>query len=295
MLLYLTEYLAQFESGFNVFSYLTMRAILGALTALVLSPVLFADFIRLDDYSHLFDNPNLRRMSVAGLAAFWTKSYFNLYIPVTYSVWWAATMIGSLFGTLRQQAWLFHALNLAVHLANASLVFFLNTTRPPLDDAAVRQALLYGTDRQAIITALFHDATPVAYGPLAAITFAYDPQVQDYYAYDTGRAEELLDQASWTDSDGDRVRDRDGEQLAVDLYAMEWGHIPGWITALESTRSRSDDDWAPVLDSVDRSIVSSFRASRGTPEPVLEFHGKIDKAICATASNNINKVVWTTI
>jgi phospho-N-acetylmuramoyl-pentapeptide-transferase len=40
MLLYLTHYLAQFESGFNVFSYLTMRAILGALTALVLSFVI---------------------------------------------------------------------------------------------------------------------------------------------------------------------------------------------------------------------------------------------------------------
>jgi phospho-N-acetylmuramoyl-pentapeptide-transferase len=37
VLLYLTQYLAQFESGFNVFNYLTMRAILGALTALVLS------------------------------------------------------------------------------------------------------------------------------------------------------------------------------------------------------------------------------------------------------------------
>lgn len=37
MLLYLAEYLAQFASGFNVFSYLTMRAILGALTALVIS------------------------------------------------------------------------------------------------------------------------------------------------------------------------------------------------------------------------------------------------------------------
>jgi len=37
VLLYLTQYLAQFESGFNVFSYLTMRAIMGALTALVLS------------------------------------------------------------------------------------------------------------------------------------------------------------------------------------------------------------------------------------------------------------------
>ncbi|MDH5455960.1 MAG: phospho-N-acetylmuramoyl-pentapeptide-transferase, partial [Gammaproteobacteria bacterium] len=37
MLLYLTQYLAQFESGFNVFNYLTMRAILGALTALLIS------------------------------------------------------------------------------------------------------------------------------------------------------------------------------------------------------------------------------------------------------------------
>jgi phospho-N-acetylmuramoyl-pentapeptide-transferase len=37
MLLYLTDYLTQFESGFNVFSYLTLRAILGALTALILS------------------------------------------------------------------------------------------------------------------------------------------------------------------------------------------------------------------------------------------------------------------
>jgi len=40
MLLYLTEYLADYESGFNVFSYLTMRAIMGALTALVLSFVI---------------------------------------------------------------------------------------------------------------------------------------------------------------------------------------------------------------------------------------------------------------
>ncbi len=40
MLLWLAEYLTQFESGFNVFSYLTMRAILGALTALIISFVI---------------------------------------------------------------------------------------------------------------------------------------------------------------------------------------------------------------------------------------------------------------
>ncbi|HET6630794.1 MAG TPA: phospho-N-acetylmuramoyl-pentapeptide-transferase [Woeseiaceae bacterium] len=40
MLLYLTQYLTQFETAFNVFNYLTLRAILGALTALVLSFVI---------------------------------------------------------------------------------------------------------------------------------------------------------------------------------------------------------------------------------------------------------------
>ncbi len=39
MLLWLSEYLAQFYSGFNVFQYITMRTILGALTALFIALV----------------------------------------------------------------------------------------------------------------------------------------------------------------------------------------------------------------------------------------------------------------
>lgn len=37
MLVWLAEYLTQYYSGFNVFSYLTLRAILGILTALMIS------------------------------------------------------------------------------------------------------------------------------------------------------------------------------------------------------------------------------------------------------------------
>ena len=46
MLLTLTEYLTRFHTGFNVFGYITMRAILGALTALVLSLLLGPAMIR---------------------------------------------------------------------------------------------------------------------------------------------------------------------------------------------------------------------------------------------------------
>ena len=46
MLLYLTEYLSQYQSAFSVFQYLTLRAILGALSALLLSLLLGPYIIR---------------------------------------------------------------------------------------------------------------------------------------------------------------------------------------------------------------------------------------------------------
>lgn len=46
MLLWLTEYLAQFYSGFNVFQYITMRAILGALTSLFIALMIGPMLIR---------------------------------------------------------------------------------------------------------------------------------------------------------------------------------------------------------------------------------------------------------
>jgi len=46
MLLLITEFLQQFHSGFNVFQYLTLRAILGTITALVLSLIIGPSMIR---------------------------------------------------------------------------------------------------------------------------------------------------------------------------------------------------------------------------------------------------------
>ena len=73
MLLYLTQYLSQFESGFNVFNYLTMRAILGALTALVICFVLGPRMIeRLKQVGHnepLDEVVRRHDQVIAGIAA----------------------------------------------------------------------------------------------------------------------------------------------------------------------------------------------------------------------------------
>jgi len=137
----------------------------------------------------------------------------------------------------------------AVPIPGVSLMSFMNTTRPPLDDLRVRQALLYGTDRQAIISTIFRDTSPVAHGPLAANTLGYEPAVRDYYPYDPAQAVALLDEASWVDSDGDGTRDRDGEPLVLDLYLMGWGYMPevGQLLAAQ---------WAELGIEVNSQVVS---------------------------------------
>ncbi|HEY5284722.1 MAG TPA: tetratricopeptide repeat protein [Polyangia bacterium] len=138
-----------------------LLGILLLLTALVLSPVLLADFIRLDDYSHLFDNPHLRKMSIAGLQELWATSYFNLYIPITYSVWWAVAMLGRLLGSARANASLFHALNLVIHLANVSLVFFVVRTLLHARRQKTGKAAGAGINAIALTAALFFGIHPV--------------------------------------------------------------------------------------------------------------------------------------
>ena len=147
-----------------------LLALLLAATALVFSPALFADFIRLDDYSHIFENPHLQRMSISGLAGLWTRSYFNLYIPITYSCWWAVTMMGSLLGPLRQNPWLFHALNLAIHLANSALVFYLLRTLLSLGAQKTATQDDPGRGKVALIAALVFALHPVQVETVAWIS-----------------------------------------------------------------------------------------------------------------------------
>jgi peptide/nickel transport system substrate-binding protein len=115
---------------------------------------------------------------------------------------------------------------LPVPIPGVSLMFFLNTTRPPLDDLRVRQALLYGTNRPAIVSTVFQGMSPVAYGPLAANTLGYDASVQSLYPYDGLKASALLAEAGWVDSDGDGALDKNGQPLALELVLMSWGSMP---------------------------------------------------------------------
>jgi len=87
----------------------------------------------------------------------------------------------------------------------------LNCTKAPTDDKLVRQAMNYAVDKRIITDVIFKKTVEPAYGPLEKLTPGYNPEVENYYAYDPDKAKQLLDEAGWV-IDGD-YRKKDGQEL----------------------------------------------------------------------------------
>ncbi|HEX2932955.1 MAG TPA: ABC transporter substrate-binding protein, partial [Candidatus Binatia bacterium] len=78
----------------------------------------------------------------------------------------------------------------------------INLTHPILRNVKVRQAIACAIDRDRIVRHLLKGIVTKANGILAPINWAYDDTVQRW-PYDPLRAKRLLDEAGFTDPDGD--------------------------------------------------------------------------------------------
>ena len=92
----------------------------------------------------------------------------------------------------------------------------LNLDNPVLEDVRVRKALAHLSDRETISEVIFYGMDAPGQSFLLPNTFYYTDDVTTY-EYDPERAAELLDEAGWTDSDGDGIRDKDGQPLMIEL------------------------------------------------------------------------------
>ncbi len=91
----------------------------------------------------------------------------------------------------------------------------INASRSPSDDVAVRQALIYGLDRQALTNAVFAGVRPVAYGPLTPKTWSYLKDVEQMYAYSREKATVVLDGAGWQMNAQTKLREKNGTPLSL--------------------------------------------------------------------------------
>ncbi|HEX4056613.1 MAG TPA: tetratricopeptide repeat protein [Tepidisphaeraceae bacterium] len=93
--------------------------LLAVLTVGTFYPVLRCGFVNWDDMEHVARNPDMNPPTFHALERYWAKPYFGLWAPVTYSAWLATAAVA------HGNPAVFHALNLAVHVAAVVLVFLI--------------------------------------------------------------------------------------------------------------------------------------------------------------------------
>lgn len=77
-------------------------------------------------------------------------------------------------------------------------------------DKRVRQAFAMALDREGIVAGALLGLAQVANGPFKPDSFWHNPHAMKW-PHDPKKASELLEQAGWTDTDGDGILDKDGE------------------------------------------------------------------------------------
>jgi peptide/nickel transport system substrate-binding protein len=85
-----------------------------------------------------------------------------------------------------------------------------NLRRKKFQDVRVRRAFSYAIDKDELVKGVLLGLGEPALGPYKPGTWVYNDELEPY-GYQPDKARALLAEAGWTDSDGDGIRDKDGE------------------------------------------------------------------------------------
>jgi len=96
----------------------------------------------------------------------------------------------------------------------------MNVTKPPFDDVLVRQAMNYAVDKELIIEAIYGGKAVTLPGPLSPYNSYVNKSLQPY-PYDPEKALSLLAEAGWSDSNGDGMLDKDGQNFSFTIDTIE--------------------------------------------------------------------------
>ncbi|CAM3640323.1 ABC transporter substrate-binding protein [Brevibacillus invocatus] len=114
-------------------------------------------------------------------------------------------------------------------LNNGEVFLGMNLQDKRFQDPAVRRAISYAINKEAIVQAALQGEGVAAHSPLANSIFGFDPASADYdYKYNVEQAKKELENAGWT-LNGEGVREKDGQQLRVSLIIRETRALEGQL------------------------------------------------------------------
>lgn len=156
-----------------------------------------------------------------------------------------------------------------------------------LGDDKVRAAFISGCDRETYNNVLLKGTFIPGKAPVPpSMDYGFD-QLNDPNAYNPQRAQQLLDEAGWKDSDGDGIRDKDGKPLSVDFVVYNSrAELPLYAEAVQADLKKIGFD--VKIKSVDYNLIDQMgidgdydllisnitTANTGDPEIYLTWYWK---------------------
>ena len=152
--------------------------------------------------------------------------------------------------------------------------FGWNNRRAPFDDRLVRQAMSYCIPRELIKEKIFYDLRELANGPFFINGKQANPEISQW-PYDPKKAESLLSNAGFADSDGDGVLDRAGKPFVFKMI------MPSGSPAYEQILSLVQDELAKIgvkmeIDPYEWSVFVERLDERNYDACVLGWGGTVE-------------------
>lgn len=119
------------------------------------------------------------------------------------------------------------------HQYYAPVYFYVgwNQRKPQFKDKKVRQALTMLSNRQAIVDKLIYGLAKVISGPFFFQSDSYNKKIEAL-PYDPVAAAKILDEAGWSDHDGDGIRDKDGVKFEFELLVRTGNRTHEYIASI---------------------------------------------------------------
>ena len=111
------------------------------------------------------------------------------------------------------------------------LLFNLERADSPQADVAVRRALSFAVDKEALNQAVWGGVYAPAASPLMKPTFGYEPKTEEVYTFDPEKAAAMLEEAGWT-MNGD-FREKNGQKLTFSWPIQDRPNDNGMATFIQ--------------------------------------------------------------
>ena len=144
-------------------------------------------------------------------------------------------------------------------------MILINTTQPPTDDVAVRQACIHATDQDTIINALYKGVYQPSHSLLDPLTPCYAEDLDGYLRFDLDKANQVLDDAGWVKS-GD-FREKAGQKLEILFLSNSANDFKNIAELMQATYREAEIDMQIQFE----SQPSVFNTYQKGPQNFADF------------------------